>query len=225
VIFAGGVSVEAGVADADGQAPVPITITSPVCRRCARRTRPVFEFGLVTARLEIEIRRNGLLVEPVLWQIVSLAGDASVLAEASCPVATATSAASPSESRTTAEMSRRLIVVTPSNECCKVDPIGRQHLRLASRQRGLHLAPLSATSSGTRPGRSLTARVSHRYRARAPPQFAVRAPSARGRQRAGHPHALVVLAVERDFSGLRDHDRDGRALSRLEVLVEVLVID
>jgi hypothetical protein len=33
VIFAGGVLVGCGVSDADGQAPVPTTITSPLCRK------------------------------------------------------------------------------------------------------------------------------------------------------------------------------------------------
>jgi hypothetical protein len=66
VIFAGGVAAEAGVAETAGHAPVPITIASPVCSRWARRTPPALEFGLVTARLEIVIRRKVLLVEPVL---------------------------------------------------------------------------------------------------------------------------------------------------------------
>ena len=66
VIFAGGVLVGAGVTDGDGQAPVPTTIASPVCSRCARSVLPALEFGLVTALLESVIRRNGLLVEPVL---------------------------------------------------------------------------------------------------------------------------------------------------------------
>jgi hypothetical protein len=66
VIFVGGVFVGDGVADADGQAPVPITIASPVCMRCALNTRPELEFGLVTALLDTVIRRNGLVLEPVL---------------------------------------------------------------------------------------------------------------------------------------------------------------
>lgn len=40
---------------------------------------PDNELGFVTARLEIVIRRNGLLVEPVLWQIVILVAGALVL--------------------------------------------------------------------------------------------------------------------------------------------------
>jgi hypothetical protein len=66
VIFDGDAVVGDGVADGDGQAPVPTTIASPVCIRCARNNRPELELGLVTARLDTVIRRNALVADPVL---------------------------------------------------------------------------------------------------------------------------------------------------------------
>jgi hypothetical protein len=66
VILDGGVLVGDGVPDADGQAPAPITIASPVCMRCARSDRPELVLGLVTARPETVIRRNTLVADPVL---------------------------------------------------------------------------------------------------------------------------------------------------------------
>jgi hypothetical protein len=66
VIFAGGVAVGCGVTDADGHVPVPMTTTSPGCRRWAPTTFPELELGFVAARLETVIRRHGLLDDPVL---------------------------------------------------------------------------------------------------------------------------------------------------------------
>ena len=43
---------------------------SPAWPLWARSTRPEDDCGFVTARLEIVIRRYGVDVEPVLWQIV-----------------------------------------------------------------------------------------------------------------------------------------------------------
>lgn len=117
VTFAGGVALGAGVAEAAGHAPVPTTIASPVCSKCARRTLPTLDVGLVIARLEIVMRRNELLVEPVLWQIVSFAGAAPVPADACSPAATAISAAIPSDARNSVDFNRRFIYSTPSNDC------------------------------------------------------------------------------------------------------------
>jgi hypothetical protein len=51
---------------------------SPAWRAWPRRTSPAGEFGFVTARLEIVMRRYGVVLEPVLWQIVIFAGDVFV---------------------------------------------------------------------------------------------------------------------------------------------------
>jgi hypothetical protein len=97
-----------GVAVGDGQAAAPTTIASPVCRMCARRVFPDCDFGLLMARLETVIRCHGLPAEPVLWQIVILAGDASVRVAASGPPdAAATMAASKTGMAAASAMNRR----------------------------------------------------------------------------------------------------------------------
>src|SRR5215207_7867203 len=53
-----------------GQAEAPGSRRSPAWPLWPRRTLPAGEFGFVTARLEIVIRRYGVVLDPVLWQIV-----------------------------------------------------------------------------------------------------------------------------------------------------------
>jgi hypothetical protein len=66
VSLAGGVLDGGGVAAAAGHAPVPTTIASPVCLRCARRTRPAVVFGAAIARPETVIRRHWFVADAVL---------------------------------------------------------------------------------------------------------------------------------------------------------------
>jgi hypothetical protein len=107
-IFVGGVLNGDGVAVGEGQAAVPMTTASPVCRRCARRVFPACDVGLLMARLETVIRRQGLVSEPVLWQIVILAGDASLrVATPGPPNAAATMAASSTGMAAASAMHRR----------------------------------------------------------------------------------------------------------------------
>jgi CBS domain-containing protein len=107
-IFVGAVLDGDGVAVGDGQAAVPMTIASPVCRMCARRVFPDCDFGLLMARLETVIRCHP--AEPVLWQMVILASDASVrVATSEPPDAAATIAASGTETAAKSAINRRFM--------------------------------------------------------------------------------------------------------------------
>jgi CBS domain-containing protein len=120
-IFVGAVLDGDGVAVGDGQAAVPMTIASPVCRMCARRVFPDRDFGALMARLETVIRCHGFPAELVLWQIVILVGDASVrVATSEPPDAADTIAASGTETAAKSAISRRFmsyLLVLRSSRC------------------------------------------------------------------------------------------------------------
>jgi hypothetical protein len=113
VIFVGGVLVGDGVTVGDGHEAVPTTTASPVWRRCPRSSLPERELGLLTARLETVIRRQGLASEPVLWQIVIWVGDAVACGAASRLSAAAARPANVTVIAVRTAMTSRFIIFVP----------------------------------------------------------------------------------------------------------------